>query len=375
MIYTVFSTSDSPYMQWQSELLEYSWKKVGQPGELIRLVSTDDPSSLPEHEHARVVATRNWQFHPVSGDDFAPYNKPSSLLEWIYRERPYGTLLLLDPDCVFRQRVEREVAPGKAVGQHWIDWQMRDEPPFGFGERFAKVRPYCVNDAPVGDPVMIPNLIHSRDMQKIALRWLELTAAVRDHARNHEGGKMWESDMFGFVMASAEYGVRHELGTLGICTNWPPDRVKNAPLIHYCQAIHDRDGKKIWSKGTYRPWERAPDPELAREDYGRDLLALVNEFVERRGDATRRHPRRREGVTQRRQAEETELLAPGGEQPYVLNFSAEAIWELCDGERSIEAIARELATRFDVGGGEILDDVKAGVRALEEAGMLEPGQA
>ena len=31
MIYTVFSTRDSPYMQWQSELLEYSWKKVGQP--------------------------------------------------------------------------------------------------------------------------------------------------------------------------------------------------------------------------------------------------------------------------------------------------------------------------------------------------------
>ena len=39
MIYTVFSTTDSPYMQWQSELLEYSWKKVGQPGELIRLVA------------------------------------------------------------------------------------------------------------------------------------------------------------------------------------------------------------------------------------------------------------------------------------------------------------------------------------------------
>jgi len=371
LIYTVFSTTDSPYMQWQSELLEYSWKKVGQPGELIRLVSTDDPSSLPKHDHARVVATRQWKIHPYSGDDFAPYNKPSSLLEWIYRERPYGTLLLLDPDCVFRARVDREVAPGEPVGQHWVDWPVRQEPPFGFGEGFAQVRPYSVNDAPVGDLVMIPNLIHSRDMQKIALRWLELTAAVRDHVRNHEDNKMWESDMFGFVMASAEYGLRHELGTLGICTNWSEEKVKDAPIIHYCQTIHDRDDKMIWSKGTYQPWARAPDPARAREAYGRDLLALVNEYVDQRGDG-RDRPRRRSGVSRRRHGEETELIPPEGARPFVLNFSAEAIWDLCDGDHSIDAIAEELATRFDIGKRQILPDIEAGVAALAEAGVLEP---
>jgi hypothetical protein len=372
MIYTVFSTSDSPYMQWQSELLEYSWQKVGQPGELIRLVSTDDPSSLPEHEVARVVATRSWKIHPFTGDDFAPYNKPSSLLEWIYRERPWGTILLLDPDCVFREPVDREVEPGEAVGQHWIDYRIGSEPPFGLGPRFEKAAAGCVDTSRPADPVMIPNLIHTRDMQRIALRWLELTGTVRDHVRNHQDNKMWESDMYGFIMACAEVDLPTELGTLGICTNWSPEVVKDAPIIHYCQRIEDREGQMIWSKGTYRPWEPVPDPETAAVDYGRDLLALINEYVEARTlDGAALRPRRRAGVQERRHGEETELVALGSDRGFLLNFSAQAIWEQCDGERTVETIARELAERFDAPPEQIQADVEAGVRALDRAGVLE----
>ena len=210
MIYTVFSTTDSPYMQWQSELLEYSWVKAGQPGELVRLVSTDDPDALPKHKYARSVATRQSRVPAHTRDDYAPYNKPSSLLEWIYREQPSGTLLLLDPDCVFRQPVAREVAPGKPVGQHWIEREIGDEPPFGLGEPFERVRPYCVNDAYEADPVMIPNLIHTRDMQRIALRWLELTGIIRQHVRDDAGNPIWESDRVAYIMATAEYGLKWE---------------------------------------------------------------------------------------------------------------------------------------------------------------------
>ena len=52
-------------------------------------------------------------------------------------------------------------------------------------------------------------------------------------------------------------------------------------------------------------------------------------------------------------------------------MSAEAIWELCDGERSLEAIAEDLGRRFEVAPEQILGDIEAGVRALEEAGVLE----
>ena len=372
MIYTVFSTTDSHYMQWQSELLEYSWKKVGQPGELIRLVSTDRPESAPQHEYARTVTTRQWKVHPLTGDDYAPYNKPAALLEWIQQERPEGTILLVDPDCVFRKRVDQEVSPGQPIGQHWIDGPSGNTPPFGLGSTFDKLRSYCANDRLPVDPVMIPNLIHTRDMQRIALRWLEVTGLVRQHVRNHQDNPMWESDMFGFVIASAEFGLRHQLGTLGICTNWSPEKVVDAPMIHYCQSIQDADGETLWSKGTYRPWQPVPEPSRATTDYGHDLLSLINEYVEQQSESSESYPRRRQGVDERRlNSDQTELVPPGSSTPLVLNFTAEAIWLLCDGGRSVQAITDELAARYNMAASDILPDIRHGLHDLKQAGVLE----
>ena len=78
-----------------------------------------------------------------------------------------------------------------------------------------------------------------------------------------------------------------------------------------------------------------------------------------------------ESLAIRVRADEIELLAPGSVQAHVLNSSAEAIWELCDGERSLEAIAEDLGRRFEMAPEQIVGDIEAGVRALEEAGVLE----
>ena len=80
---------------WQSELLEYSWKRAGQPGELVRLVATEGDKEPPKHRYARTVATQSWETHPNSGDWYPVYNKPASLFEWLHRERPSGTILLV----------------------------------------------------------------------------------------------------------------------------------------------------------------------------------------------------------------------------------------------------------------------------------------
>ncbi len=63
MFYSVFSTEMAPQAQWQSELLEYSRKRVGQKGVLIRLVATDDPGKLPLHRYAECIATQPWDNH------------------------------------------------------------------------------------------------------------------------------------------------------------------------------------------------------------------------------------------------------------------------------------------------------------------------
>lgn len=283
MFYTVFSTNVSAYMQWQADLLEHSWKRVGQPGALIRLVATNDPQNLPRQRHALCVPTSLWDTHPETGDWYPIYNKPASLLEWLYRDQPDGTVLFVDPDCVFRSPVLQQAVPGRPLSQRWVNMPLRTPSnlnPFGLPEAFAFLNDYCVRTDVAIDPVMIPTLIHTSDLKRICGRWLELCGVVRKHYRNVNGEPAWESDMFAYLAACAEYGLQHQPVSLGICTNWDPEDAPDAPMIHYCQYIVGRQGEKIVGKATYRPWERVETMIEPACDYGRDFVAILNEFVD-----------------------------------------------------------------------------------------------
>ncbi len=358
MIYTVFSTTDSPFQQWQSELLEYSWNDVGQPGELIRLVATA-ADTVPAHRYARTIAAPPWQTHPTTGDDYGPYNKPASLLHWLQTEQPDGTVLLIDPDCVFREPIGREVAEGFPVAQKWIGISHdRSGDGFALGPRFSFLERHGVRARTRAQLGMIPTLIHTRDLARIAARWLEVTALVRQEVTDREGRRMWESDMFGYAIVAAEAGLVHELTSLGICTNWSPDEAVRAPIIHYCQSIEGSDGDAIWSKYDYRPWGRVAQPERARYDYGRDLLTLLNRCVNARAaaDLEAVRPTGRVGVRAINDASGLVLCAPGSNREFSLNRAAERIWTLCDGARTVTAIRRELEVEL-AGGDDRLDDV------------------
>lgn len=375
MFYTVFSTTDSPYMQWQSELLEYSWRKVGQEGSLVRLVATDDPDSLPQHQYAETVATSPRTVNPGTGDEYVIYNKPASLLEWLHVEQPYGTVLLVDPDCVFRAPVKRPVAPGFPESQHWID---HEEPvkdgPFGLGARFDFLSKHCVETGMQAQPMMIPTLIHSSDLKMICGRWLELCGYIRQGVQVPDAYGFWESDMFAYIVAAAEYGLEHKLTNLGACTNWPTEKVPGAPIIHYCQPIKDRNGETIWFKGDYRPWERVDSSRIAAQDHGRDLVALINECANQKNLILGRDiaiPRRCDDVMESHVGDEFMLQRRGSEQEFWLNGSGRLIWELCDGTRTLKQIGGELAARFSDPDCRLHSDVRATIEELCQAGVLE----
>lgn len=378
MFYTVFSTNLSPMMQWQSDLLEFSWKRVEQEGELVRLVATEDPDNLPVQKYARCVATTCWDTDPDSGDAYPIYNKPASLLDWVYREKPEGTVLLLDPDCVFRAPVRKRVAPGYPAAQDWIDYKVGKpgpESPFGMGERFSALNAHCARTDLSIAPVMIPKLIHTSDLRRIAARWLELCRAVRGNCRNGEGNPFWESDMFAYLATCAEYDLQHEPISLGICTNWDPADVPDAPVIHYCQAIHRKDGETVFNKHTYRPWSRVDtNVELDRD---RDLLVLINEYTDAlqglgSGPApAKSRPSCREGIMEGRVLDDFLLERPKDGASLWLNSSGKAVWELCDGSRSIEDIAAELGGRFDVDRDAILPEICAIVGKLHAIAFVE----
>ncbi|MEM6462750.1 MAG: PqqD family protein [Pseudomonadota bacterium] len=356
MFYTVFSTDDRPYMQWQADLLEYSWKRVNQPGQLVRLVATNEPQSLPTQQYARCVATTLWNTHPESGDNYPIYNKPASLLEWLYLYKPEGTVLFIDPDCVFRKAVTQRVAPGAAVSQSWVDLQLSPaskEKPFGLPEKFSFLADKCANVELQSDAVMIPTLIHTHDLRKICARWLELCAIIRDNLRDADGRHVWESDMFAYIITCAEYGIRHKKANLGICTNWDPESMPDSPIIHYCQSISDVENRVIFDKHHYSPWQPVYSSVEAQHYFGRDLVELINSKVFELTGLAPSFPRegrplRSADVMEGRALDNLLLEIPSQSKSLWLNASGKLIWDLCDGESTVEKIASSISGSFDV---------------------------
>jgi hypothetical protein len=379
MFYTVFSTDSSPAMQWQSELLEYSWKRVGQEGTLIRLDATDTPRNLPQHKYAHRVATRPWSPHPETGDHYPIYNKPASLLEWVYRDRPEGTVLLLDPDCVFTKPVTRRVATGAPVAQKWVDFNLGEpsaERPFGLPPAFSFLTEHCARVDLPADPVMIPTLIHTSDLRKLSARWLQLCSIVRQNYRDGDGNPAWESDMYAYVVACAEYGLRHEPASLGICTNWRSEDAPDPAIIHYCQPIKASDGTEIFYKHHYAPWRRIDTALEPSEDYGRALVTLVNASI----DATRgvvtppalyTRPRRCAGIMEGRVVDDILLEKPEKGGSLWLNGTGKAVWDLCDGSRTIKEMGEELCEQFAGEPETVTADAAAVIGQLHAAAFLD----
>ena len=267
-IYTVVCTDTAPSVNWQCQVLLHTWRSVGQPGEFVRLVAAPDGGPVPTHVHGRVVVTRAPNTHPDTGDHYPPYNRLFSMLEWLRTEHPVGTVLFVDPDMVFRDRVTRRVSPGTMVAQPWFDFASNSGPAMAAAEAAG---------VPAADLPSItwPALIHTNDLERLLPRWIELTALL------HQETGAWESDMYGLLGALATVGPAVATDVLCAWMDWPEDVVAGAPIIHYCQTVEGHGGEPLWSKRDYRPWEPiGVDPAAARLDYCRDLLAILTDVVQ-----------------------------------------------------------------------------------------------
>jgi hypothetical protein len=81
-------------------------------------------------------------------------------------------------------------------------------------------------------------------------------------------------------------------------------------------------------------------------------------------------PSRLSSIRERRFGDELRLYVPEHELA-TLNHSAAAIWQLCDGKRTIEEISEELGPCVGRSGVALLPDVIQGVTRLHELGLLE----
>jgi len=249
VIYTVVCTDLNQQINWQVELLEYSWKRAGQAGELVRLVAAPQEAPLPRHEHSRVVGIEA----PLGRTGgYLAFERLFSLQDWLQSEQPNGTVLILDPDCVFRAPIKGEVEPGAPVAQRWVGYRANHP----------------------AQAATWPALIHTQDLELLLPKWIAFTRAI------YQATKRWESDMVGFVSAAATLNLRFTLGAVGAFVGWPDEEVGQAPIVHYCQDVFAADGRKLWSKREYKPWQPVQNAGQAKHTYCTDMLAVLNEFAE-----------------------------------------------------------------------------------------------
>jgi hypothetical protein len=86
-------------------------------------------------------------------------------------------------------------------------------------------------------------------------------------------------------------------------------------------------------------------------------------------------PRRVASLVECDLIEELLLHVPDSAVALSLNATARAVWELCDGHRTIETIASDLTQRFQASPDEILAAVQDVVQRLVHLGFIKPPTA
>jgi hypothetical protein len=82
-------------------------------------------------------------------------------------------------------------------------------------------------------------------------------------------------------------------------------------------------------------------------------------------------PVRSQAARAYRLGDELLVYVPRSDTAHALNRSAAAIWELCDGTRTVEEISQQLADYVSRPADALVSDVKLGVEQLCKLGLLD----
>ncbi len=269
--YIIYSISNSPYQEWQADLLDYSFRKVKQPGTLIRLCSEDSKypkRKVPLSKAGLTICTPNFS-RLTSKIDWPVMNKPGSL-KYILEKNIFhdeDTLIFLDPDMIFIKIWDPQVKMGRAYGQKWK----------GYSENYCQKTSVQPELCPANEDecLMYPFAITAGDMKNI-VEDIEYFSR-KGYLKCHE----WMADMSAFVAAMVKHKIRTETKeNIGLCNNLDNNNDEAAPIMHYCQPIKDKFGKIIWGKWRYQPWKLPPDFSQATNNVDKEVLKMLRKFIE-----------------------------------------------------------------------------------------------
>ncbi len=171
------------------------------------------------------------------------------------------------------------------------------------------------------------------------------------------------------LRASSDHAVKHRVAQQSLALNLP--RLDFGLDVLQSHVQTDEAGKQFFF-GFFQWLDRV-------RAAGYDILERVGikplPFVhpdDAQGKTNGPRPARVNGLHQYRLGEETLIYVPDAEKAHALNPSAVAIFDLCDGSRTVQDICRELGPLVGKTAGELTPDVEQGVTQLRELGLLQP---
>jgi hypothetical protein len=262
---TVVSFEPGVYQDWQIELLAYTHRKVGQEGPLTALASVKSGARLKDYG-IEVIRTRWMSRHPLTKDDYAPYNKAASFCDY-FNVTPYRgeILLLVDPDMVFIRPWDRKGDEQVAEATQYMD-------PIKCGRNVIKR--HCKRNPEKVQPIGFPLIIHEENLRAITDRWYILTEEMRgDKFTRKDVG--WVCEMWGFSVAAAECGVEFKVERRCSFSNEALN--PSHSLIHYTYATTSRSGYHF-DKRHYRAWNPMPLLKSDVPTAGVALHQIIEEY-------------------------------------------------------------------------------------------------
>jgi putative ubiquitin-RnfH superfamily antitoxin RatB of RatAB toxin-antitoxin module len=256
MDYIIVSTSNSDYQSWQCKLLEYSFKKVNQPGKLIRLCSHNthaanrmfDISDVSEIIKVPDYRTR-WSNYTKKDLDYGIANKIESIKYWLYNYdnlQDNHNVLLVDPDMVFLKPVTMLADTNSIIGQRWMGNDVSKH-------RIFQENIYIANNIHDDTCFMYPYITTVGVLKKIVKTYADISYKLRlDNYPN-----LWEAEMFGLIFSAHHNDIKIKTyENLGYCTSWKNDSkdfIDSVSILHYPNSIHDKNNNKIFNKQDYTP--------------------------------------------------------------------------------------------------------------------------
>jgi hypothetical protein len=290
----VFSAESAEYFGYQVWANFYGFLTSKQrSGSWTRLITARRRDDLAEHIPglATFQAKRS-----LYSRRYSPINKPDVIAKWFDSpDKPREeVVVVIDPDNWLLQDLSKYVdmvSRGNAVG----------EPAYYHGSTRAQLlwREFCLQNCDVDmDLVGVPYIVAAKDLEAIAPLWRYYTIAVKDKADNDEAWKSkyghldlgWAAEMFGYNMASAHVGVKHQVVKHIQVRDVDGDHTwtgtnKDVAMIHVGRAWLPKNyapaqqwahtegksfsgfGQQVWCKcnftaSTVQPWPIPPETDF-----------------------------------------------------------------------------------------------------------------